>query len=137
MPGMTPDPASHLDIIEVLKASMREDVAPALADAAREALVVQSAPSFEVTTRYLAAGETAILVGADRARVRMLVRATVDEIYIGSIGQLATGFGYPLPTASGDELKTTEEVYVLYAPAGQADPDARVSVWIERDPKRV
>lgn len=140
MPGKMPDPAESFDVVEVLRNVFTKDVTPALAAAVvegqRQALKFESAPTFEVVSRAVTPGVPTVLIGADRTRVRALMRATVDEIYIGSLGQLQTGFGYPLPVQAGDEIKTTDDVYVLYAPTGTPDPLARVAVWIERNPQR-
>lgn len=74
----------------------------------------------------------AIVLGSDITRVRALIRANTPDVMIGSLSTLQAGAGYPLPTASGDELKTQDEVYAIYVPSGAPATSPRVELWVER-----
>lgn len=136
MPGKNPDPAFSIDdVVKLIHETfepMPEKIATAVASAQRQIIKEQSAPRFQAFTRQLAVGVPAILVGADRNRSRLMLRASTDDVFIGSLNELSSGFGYPLPTAAGDEIKTTDDIYVLYNPSGSAASNPRVAVWLER-----
>jgi hypothetical protein len=72
------------------------------------------------------------LIGYDLSRRRMLLRASVDQVYVGKRDQLAGGLGYLLPLAAGDEFKHTDEMFVKYV---NSDPTvtALIYVHVEKD----
>ena len=78
------------------------------------------------------------IVGMDPSRVRMLVRGSAADIYIGKTETLGAAIGtpngYPVSTTVGDELRNTDEVYARWNPASApaAGTVAYVSVFIER-----
>lgn len=74
----------------------------------------------------------AIVLGSDATRVRALIRANTSDVMIGSLSTLQAGLGYTLPTASGDELRTQDEVYAIYVPSGAPATSPRVELWVER-----
>jgi len=94
----------------------------------------QSALTYEAFTLTLTPGSITTLLGVDPARTRALLRASGNEVYIGKRSVLSSvGIqGYPLPTVTGDEIKNTDEICVIYNPAG-APTDTRVFVLVERN----
>lgn len=136
MPGLNVDPAEALDLKEIIL-NWRQESVQAIKDqgeaVAKSILSAQSAPMFETRTFELTAGTPpVVLLGYDRARVRSLVRASVADVFIGTLAQLSGGLAYPLPVAAGDEIKTMAEVYVAYIPESGTGT-ARVTAWIERN----
>lgn len=76
-----------------------------------------------------------LLLGLDPVRARALVRANTDGIYIGSYSQLAgNGLGYPVQINAGDEIKTIDDIYVIYRTDPPTGEQAAISVWAERLP---
>lgn len=148
MPGKNPDPAESLDILEVIKETFHRDLAPKLASvvATEVAKVIPNASAGAYETRTLPEVTTPTLIlGQDRQRKRALIASGVAfGWYIGTYSQLASipvrqsGLtsawdGYPVAgmSAAGIEIRTTEELYAVYA--GATTPGNRLYAWIERD----
>lgn len=89
---------------------------------------------YEAFTQTLAENGTPTqLLGYDLSRTRALVRASAADVFIGKMDQLAGGgLGYPLPVASGDEIKTTDAVYVVSRPSTLTGVSPLVTVFVEK-----
>lgn len=137
MPGTNPDPAETLPILEIITGLFADQgnvIAQAVAQGVQKVVGAQSASEYGTRVIALTPGQPLQILGYDRQRVRAMIRASTTDVFIGSMSDLQSGFGYPLATGSGDEVKTIEEVFVRYNPSGAVDANARVSVWSERNP---
>lgn len=137
MPGRNPDPATSIDVLDVIRETFHRDMVPAIAQAVTTSVAQitkpRSATQYESFTRALTIGVPIIVLGADRLRTRALLRGNTDDIFIGTLSQLSSGFGYPLATQQGDEILTTAEIYAVYNPQSGSPTDALIGVWLERD----
>lgn len=137
MAGTNPDPAETLPVLEIITGLFQDQgnvIAQAVVEAAQKLVPSQGASEYGSRVIGLTPGQPLQILGYDRQRVRALIRASTTDVFIGTMSDLQSGFGYPIATGSGDEVKTIEEVFVRYNPSGAADLNARVSVWSERNP---
>lgn len=75
--------------------------------------------------------QPSLLLGRDLSRTRALIRSSRDDVFIGTFSQLSSGLGYPLPRASGDEFKSTDDIYAVCTTDTPTGVAARVAVWVE------
>jgi hypothetical protein len=133
MPGINPDPAESMNVADVIAEFFRKDVPAIVTKVQRDIVKAQSSLSAAGFARGIAPNVPVLLMAADQSRTRMLLRASVPDIFIGTMSELQSGSGYQLPTQAGDEVKTVSDVYAVYTPSAAPDATARIFVWAERN----
>jgi len=136
MPGLNVDPADSMNVLDVIRAAFSDAVTPLgdkLDNVTRAVLDAQSSPMHSTQSYALTAGAQPVrLLSYDRSRVRALLRASAADVFVGSLEQLQSLTGYPLPVNQGDEFKTIADIYVGYYPVGAPAESVSVFAWVER-----
>lgn len=101
----------------------------------RSITVEKSPPIGRGYTRQLFEGQVISIAPMDLSRHRLLLSASVTDVFIGERSQLSGDLGFIIPSGNGAnvEINSTQELFAVYKPsAAPGGTTALLSVWSEK-----